>query len=188
MINSYYDKFIFTNSLSFRNNNFFLIDIPFVMMPNELIVGLLSHSDSAFNKKIYYSVREAVVKELVKDFRIDFKADGLKAIEVIEQYFSASGWGSIENVQVDKEKFRAIIHVSNNPFASRLFGKSKEPVDHLFRGIFAGLFSVAFEKKMECVELHCVARGEQDCEFVIKEQCDFDVSKKEVQNQLELEA
>ena len=187
MINNYYDKFIYTNSLNFRNNNFFLLDIPFVMMPNELIVGLLSHSDAAFNKKIYYTVREAVIKDLVKDFRIDFKATGLKAIEVIEQYFSESGWGHIENVQVDREHFRAIIHVSNNPFASKLFGKSKEPIDHLFRGIFAGLFSVAFEKKMECVELHCVARGEQDCEFVVKEQHDFDVSKKEVQNQLELE-
>lgn len=188
MINPFYDKFIFTNSLSFRNNNFFLMDIPFVMLPNDLIIGLVANGNSDFHKKIYYSVRDSVSKELIKEFRIDFKADGLKAIEVIEKYFSFSGWGNIENVQIDHEHSRALINVSNNPFATRLLGKAKEPVDHFFRGIFAGLFSNAFGKPMDCVEVNCISLGAKACEFVVKEQHDFDVSKKEVQNQLELEA
>jgi len=187
LINSFYDKFIFTNSVFWRNNNFFLMDIPFVMLPTDIITGLISENNHDFNKKIYSIVRNSVKKNLVKEFRLDFKADGTRAVEVVEKYFSFSGWGNIENVQIDAPNARALVNVSNNPFANALLGKAKEPVDHVFRGIFAGLFSAAFEKELDCVETHCLALGEKQCEFVIKQQHEFDVSKKETQNQLELQ-
>jgi predicted hydrocarbon binding protein len=160
------------------------MDIPFVLLPVDLLVSLQSQSDPAFNRKLYLAVKQSVQEHLVNSFKLDFKAQGLKAVDLIEKYFSNSGWGNIEIVQANS---RAIVHVFNNPFAFRLFGVAKEPCDHIFRGIFAGLFSMAFQKEIDCVELHCIAQGANDCEFILKQQHDFDVSKKEVQNQLELE-
>jgi hypothetical protein len=36
MLNTYYDKFIFTGQIKFNNSNFHLIDIPFFIFPSPI--------------------------------------------------------------------------------------------------------------------------------------------------------
>jgi len=187
VLNRFYDKFIFTNALKYKHNNFYLMNMPFVIAPNELFIGLLDGNDEVFERKLYYRTRDSVGRHLVKAFGTDFGFHGEKLVNFLETYFVASGWGSIKTVDIDFKGKKAIVQVSNNPFASHLHKKVSQPCDHFLRGIFAGLFSKVFKTAVDCVEVHCTALGEPDCEFIIKQQKDFDVANPKVRKQLELD-
>jgi predicted hydrocarbon binding protein len=187
LLNKFYDKFIFTNTLQYKKNNFFLVDLPFVICPSELLVGLLETGDEAFEKKLYHAVKKSVANHLMPDVKAEFGFSGERLVSFLESYFVASGWGLIKNVDLDLKEKKAIVRVSNNPFSRRLHGKAKMPADHVIRGILAGVFSRVFGESVDCVETHCSALGEADCEFIIKKQHEFDFSDKRVQKQLPLE-
>ena len=188
MLNRFYDKFIFANSLKYKHSNFFLANLPFLVCPAELLVGLLETNDKEFEKKLYLAIRESVAKHLIPELGKEFGFKGEEMVNFFERYFVASGWGKISNVDLDFKAKKAIVKVSNNPIASRLHKKAKMPADHILRGIIAGVFSRVFKEWVDCVETHCCALGESDCEFIVKRQPEFDFSDKRVRQQLELEA
>ncbi len=187
MLNRFYDKFIYANSLKYKHNNFFLVNLPFLVCPVQLLSGLLETNDPEFEKKLYASIKKSVSEQLIPAFGTGFGFRGKKMVVFLEQYFTASGWGTIKNVDLDFDAKKAIVRVSNNPISSNLNPKVKAPADHILRGIFAGLFSRVFEESVDCVETHCCALGEGDCEFIIKKQSLFDFSDKRVRRQLEAE-
>ena len=184
MLNTFYDKFIFTNALHYRNNNFYLMNVPFLIMPNELLVGIASHENVEVNRDIYYAVKEATGKVLVKQFELDFATQLQRSLHFVEEYFTASGWGLLTPVQVDVENKRAIISVANSPFALPLLGKVKSEVDHFLRGVLAGLFANAFKAEVECVETECHALKGHGCKFVIQTAEHIDFSGQQARNQL----
>lgn len=185
MLNTFYDKFIFVNALKYKHNNFFLINIPFAIVPAELLAGLVS-DDAKQNKAIYYAVKESAKAGMLKQFDIDFGYESEKSLVLLRDFFTASGWGGINFSDIDRQNSRAIVTVSDSPVGNMLHGKSKAEVDHFLRGVFAGIFSSHFRKDVDCAELKCIALGERECEFVIKELKDFDFSKKEIRRQLEV--
>jgi predicted hydrocarbon binding protein len=184
MLNSFFDKYIFTNTLKYKNNNFFLLNIPFAIIPNELIVSISSQNNIEFNRIIYSMIKESTRKNLVRQFAFDFKIDRKKAMQLFETFFTASGWGKIQNIDTDFEGKRAILTVENSPVASSLKGKVNFPVDIMLRAIFAGIFSEVFEINVDCVESECVAAGGDRCKFIVKPENEFDLSKKAVRDQL----
>ena len=187
MLNNFFDKFIFTNALKFKHNNFFLINVPFVIAPVEMLVGLLSFEDANFNKKLYSTVKDSVKKNLIKDLSQEFGYKGERMLSFLEEFFSASGWGSIKTLNIDFAKSEAIVSVSDNPFVPFLSAQAKKPVDVLLRAVLAGIFCRAFEKDVDCIELKCSAVGASECEFVLKLQKDFDLGSKLAREQLPLE-
>jgi len=187
MLNSFFDKFIFTNGLKYKHNNFYLLNLPFVILPTELLIGIVSKEDKDMNLDLYYSIKEATHKRLIRQFDLDFGLQGDRALIFIRNFFSASGWGGIKVIDFDEKKKRAIIVVSNSPIATALHGKVKSPVDHLLRGVFAGVFSSLLKTDLECLEHKCAAVNERECEFIIKELHDFDFNKKETRRQLRVD-
>ena len=187
-MNAFFDKFIFTNSLKYRNNNFFLVNIPFVICPTELLKSLVARNDEELNKDIYYSVKESTRSELLKQFDVDFGLHHGKAIKLVEDFFSASGWGLITNVDVDPENRRAIVVVDNSPFAESLRGHAHMEVNHFMRGVLAGLFSHAFGVDLDCVESECSALRGVSCKFIVQGLEHFDFSKPEFRRQLRVTA
>ncbi|MDP6670278.1 MAG: hypothetical protein QGI60_00485 [archaeon] len=95
MLNSFYDKFIFTNALKYKHSNFYLLNLPFVIAPSDLFLGMLSLDDD-FSKKLYSSVKQSTKSNLIKKFRLDFGFKGEKLVNFLETYFMASGWGEIK--------------------------------------------------------------------------------------------
>jgi predicted hydrocarbon binding protein len=187
MLNSFYDKFIFTNGLRYKHNNFFLGSLPFVIAPSELFVGLLETGDEEFERKLYYITKDTVKKRLLRRFGLDFGFEGEKLINFLKAYFVASGWGGIETIDFSFEGKRAILKVGNTPFSSMLHKKVSEPCDHLLRGIFAGVFTKAFKSSVDCVEVKCVAVGAPECEFIVKQREEFNIKSKYVRRQLGLD-
>lgn len=184
LLNSFYDRFVFTNSLSYKNHNFFLSGVPFVIAPSALLAGLSGIEDPVLQRQLYASVKKSVRFGLLKQFERDFGLGKEKLLEFCLAYFVASGWGLFEYRDVDFEKKRAIVVVRNSPFSS-FFPSSSFPVDVCSRAILAAVFSEVFSEPVECVETNCSAMGEQACSFVVKQLSDFDFSSDVVRKQLE---
>jgi predicted hydrocarbon binding protein len=156
-------------------------------MPVEMLSVLLSSEDEQFQKKLYSLVKQSVKNNLMKDMALEFGFKGDRLVNFLKDYFSSSGWGTIQVMDMNFSKSEAIVSVSDNPFVPFLASLAKKPVDSIFRGIFAGIFSKAFEKEVECIETHCSAIGAKECEFIIKPLNDFDLGNKATREQLEIE-
>lgn len=184
LLNNFYDKFIFTNGLKFRDHNFFLMDLPFVICPTDLFIALLETGDPEFERKIYLTVKESMARRLIPIFGTGFGLHGEKMLDFMEKYFIASGWGLLKNIDVDFKAKKAIVSVSDSPVAKRLHHAPKGPIDHFLRGIIAGIFSGVFAESVDCVETHCSALGEKNCEFIVKKHNEFDFGDTRVRNQI----
>lgn len=184
MLNSFLDKFIFTNALRYTHYNFYLLNVGFALVPIDILVGLARIPDADANRKLYAAIKEHVSNSLLQSFQLGLSLE--KSLLFLEEFFTASGWGLVKRVDVDAVNKRAIVVVDDNPIAGALQGRTLKPVDHVFRGVLAGVFSHLFQTSVDCVEHECIAVGNQRCEFVIKKQADFDFSKEEPREQLVL--
>ncbi|MEI7961652.1 MAG: V4R domain-containing protein [archaeon] len=73
----------------------------------------------------------------------------------------------------------------NAPVGELYKNKSKEPVDHIWRGLTAGCSTAAFDEDMDWVEINCLTTGKPYCEFLFKPRKSFTKEeKKQYKNQL----
>jgi predicted hydrocarbon binding protein len=186
LLNSFYDKFIFTNNLQFQNGSFKLINMPFMIVPVELMIALIRRNDPQLNLEIYYSIKESTTRHLVKQFDLNFGLQGKKGIDFLETFFTASGWGTIHETNIDPHQKRAMINVTNSPFALHLRGKTKIETDHYLRGILAGIFTTFFNTNVDCVETECMALGSKNCKFIIKTAHEFNLQNPATRRQLKI--
>jgi predicted hydrocarbon binding protein len=186
MLNQFLDKYIFTNTLTYKQNNFSLVNIPFTIFPVDLLLELVGQEDKEKLKEIYYIVKKSSKENFMPKFD-ELKMDGKKQVDFVKTLFMASGWGNIQIVDLDSEGKKAIVVVDNSPFAKELKGKAKNPVDVIIRGVLASLFSDVFKVDVECVESECMAVKGEHCKFVIKPHSEFDFTKKIVSEQLNVE-
>lgn len=187
MLNTFYDKFIITNSIKYKNNNFYLLQMPFIITPIDIFTGMILNNDKNTNIELYESVKKSMKTEILKSFDKTFGINKEKKIKLIEDYFTASGWGKIEHLKIDLEKKQALIIVENSPFAIKLKGKTKNPVDHYLRGIIAGLMEEAFQEKVECIETECKAIGNSTCKFIVKRKNELNIDNPLIRKQIKIE-
>jgi len=186
MLNQFFDKYIFTNTLKYAHNNFYLVNLPFVIAPTDLLLTLCSVPDQKFQRKIYSSVKEDAKKTFLPRFS-ELGIEKEKELSFLKILFTASGWGKIEVIDKNDETKRAIVVIDNSPFAQALRGKVQFPVDTILRGLFAGVFSALFNVDVDCVESECVALNHQNCKLIIKPKIEFDLTSKIVQEQIPFE-
>ncbi len=186
MLNHFFDKYIFTNTLKYTHNNFFLVNLPFFIMPVDVMVSLAGNSDIEMHKKIYLSFKENTKANFLPRFK-QMGVEQEKILMLVKTFFVASGWGNIEIIDNKLESKRAIVVLDNSPFVTELKGKVSLSVDVFLRGILAGLFSVVFAEDVDCVESECAALSGERCKFIIKPKTEFDLESKAVQEQLVLD-
>lgn len=162
-----------------------MLNLPFVILPIDVLASIADKNDSELNRKIYYSVKDAIKTDLNKNFQINFGVHGDKGIDFMETFFTASGWGKLQRTDLDFEKKQALVTVSNSPVAQHC-KKAKVPVDCFLRGFLAGIFSIYFKKDVDCVEVNCLAIGDNNCNFIIKPLKEFKFDKKLVRDQLDV--
>lgn len=184
MLNSFYDKFIFTNTLHYTHNNFYLLNLPFLIAPIEILSGITEIQDTEFHKKLYSAVKKSTKEQMMKDFVANFKLEKKKEFELVREFFIASGWGNIQTIDMETESKRAIIVIENSPFVSLQRGKTQFPCDTFARGLFAGIFSSLFDEDVDCVEAECACQSGERCKFIVKPKTEFDFTNQLVQQQL----
>lgn len=186
VLNNFFDKFIFTSQLRFKDNNFFVLDIPFVIVPVDILLGFSELDDPTINKAVYYAYKKSALKQLIPKFQAG--ATRQKFLDLSQAFFGASGWGISKTVQLDEANKRAVVVVTHSPLARILQGKTTHPCDHYTRAILAAIYSAYFETSVECVESECASLRPGDCTFILKPLNEFDFTKEETQRQLSLNA
>jgi len=96
------------------------------------------------------------------------KLDKLTALKVILAERAAKGWGMAKIEKFDEEKAEAIITVQELFECIPFQGRSKETMSQFFRGYLAGVFSQFFGKSVLVIESECIAKGDENCKFIIQ--------------------
>ncbi len=186
MLNQFFDKYIFTNTLKYQQNNFLLVNIPFVIFPTDILIDFISKSNVEQRKDIYYGVKESSMKYFMPKFD-ELRIDGKKQIDFVKTFFIASGWGNINFIDLDFEGKKSIVVLENSPFVNTLKTKVDFEVDIIIKAVLASLFSDVFNEDVECVESECKAMGNEKCKFIIKPKTECDFNSKIVRDQLRVE-
>ncbi|MDO8428548.1 MAG: hypothetical protein Q7S92_05025 [Candidatus Diapherotrites archaeon] len=185
VLNKFYDRYVMTNNLNYKNNNFYLLKTPFVMLPVELLGAMLRNEEAPYVQSLYYWVKHSTFNNLTKEFLTGSDLNSKKVLDFFETYFSASGFGLLQNVDLDLEHKHAIVVLVNNPLQGRLNFVSQLPLDHFMRGVLAGLFSKSLNSNVDCLETQCsVFNKFNACRFVIKPLNEFDFQNPEVRRQI----
>lgn len=98
------------------------------------------------------------------------EAFGYKDEEIVRLMMTMGGqigWGNFTLEEFSLEAKRLIVTVTGSPFAVA-YGKSKGPVCHMIRGVMAGMGYALFGEDVAAVELHCLAKGDELCRFLIE--------------------
>ena len=95
---------------------------------------------------------------------------GFSDAEIIEFMMNMGnqiGWGNFSLVRYDPAAEHLCVAVKHSPFA-QAFGESSQSVCHLIRGVLAGMASVLFGTECLADEVQCLAKGDEQCRFVVE--------------------
>lgn len=187
MLNKFYDKFIFTNNLKFKNYNFYLVNLPFAILPIEILNALNLIDDPKSCKAIYSAIKKSTLNGFITNISKKFAFDDSKLIDFVELYLSASGFGKFTNIDINASEKKAIVSLQFNPLAESIKFKTKKASDHVIRGILAGIFSYAFKEDIDCIETKCSAVNANECVFILQKKSFFDLNEIIVREQLPFE-
>lgn len=84
----------------------------------------------------------------------------------IANIFKTKGWGEVGFRNVDFEKAIGVIVLKDNHFG-RYTPEFKSP-HMVVTGIIIGFLESVFDKKIDMLEVKCVARGDDHCEYIFK--------------------
>jgi len=98
--------------------------------------------------------------------RYGLKGDSLAS--VLAQSIRATGWGEIENFEMDRKNLVGKIRM-RACFEALLRNQRKEKICHWTRGFIAGAFSKVVNAPLEAIELKCAAADDEICEFEVKQ-------------------
>lgn len=161
---NFFEMLVMSRKLSFSDGRVTFYGQDIMIFPTTSLMdyfGLLI-DDADETKEVYSAVKESMVdsKDSLKN-----AYNASDAVGWISNTVNLYGLGQI-TFSDQKAPIGEII-VTNSPFVESLKGKSKSPVDHVLRGIIAGLTSAVFDNDYDALETACRASGDQGCRFVL---------------------
>jgi predicted hydrocarbon binding protein len=186
---SIFDKLAAIKEVKFDDGSITLSGQRVLIIPQELAQATTAQmvKNPKLGGAIYEETRKAVAKgwaELVKR-RYKFGDDPRKFIQWLIETGEFVGWGKHELIKFESSKLEGIMRTHNAPMAEMFKGKTKKPIDHIWRALTAGCSTAAFDTDMDWVEINCLANGGQYCDFLFKPRKSFTAKeKKEYKDQL----
>jgi|YelNatPaOPRAMG01_1025707.scaffolds.fasta_scaffold200037_1 predicted hydrocarbon binding protein len=173
MLSIFFRKLLLARQASIDEGEITILTKNFYMQPLYELIILQEKIKKEFGKKglkLIYETGKVGFNDLLRRIeKFTSKKEELQSLWL--SVFKICGIGNLEIIEIDREKFKAILQTNKNPFAREYlkeYGKQKEGVDYLTAGIIAGFFSRFFEKEVECEEKSCIAKGNVYCSFVVK--------------------
>ncbi|MDI6691620.1 MAG: hypothetical protein QME50_07160 [Candidatus Bathyarchaeota archaeon] len=126
---------------------------------------ILQHSGLA---AVLYSASKEVGEHVATRLKEMFGIEGKDMVQALAQVVQAFGWGATEVRRIDFKRLSATMMVMDC-FEAAAWRKKPYAVCHWTRGYLAGYMSTVFGKPVEAVEVKCMAKGDEHCEFRVKE-------------------
>lgn len=146
-----------------------ILSEPWFMLPVKIFVETTKEilKEPKHVLSLYYTAKKGNKTSMSKTLKNRYIVRGRKFIDLAIDMTKMGGWGLIKTVTADEENGHVIFNIYNSAIGMN-YGRSKKPVDHVWRGILAGGISVAFDKDIDFVETDCIAQGKAFCIFVGK--------------------
>jgi len=145
-------------------------DIRFLLIPGEVFPQLYMGMEDLLGRAagpLLYNAGKSVggkYMELIPVLGIDVSTErGI--VQALEQFSTLSGMGRTEVTEISLAEKRIVIRIYG--LITALGIKSKRPVCHLVRGVFAKSLETVTGERAVCEETKCVAVGDEYCEFVL---------------------
>lgn len=168
MLNEFFRKLLFARQLKSEDGKLTILDVPILMMSVNTLSALqdliIKELGAAGVRKIYEAGKAGGTK-LAEEHKNKLKVESFKLFELMKNLVEMGGWGKINILKQDYKNSYAVYAFSNNEMA--LAKKYNIPSCHVIRGLTAGLHSIIFGRKVECIETSCLSKGDKYCEFVV---------------------
>jgi predicted hydrocarbon binding protein len=139
---------------------------PVVFFPLKNLFSILQMLDKAGKQEELYESSKRLGKEWIIGLFNAYKMNTIdEQARWGENVITLAGFGKMEITNWDVEKREMKFKVTDSQVA-KLYGKVGKPVDHLLRGWFAGVSSIFFKSDVDCVEVKCMSKGDDYCEFL----------------------
>jgi uncharacterized protein len=150
-----------------------LIDEPVVIIPRIIFTTLMGSmskivGEAAAGGVITYRAYMELGSQYVEFCRKKGVSDPATLVNMALALFTQMGWFKIERMDWDETKKEKTIVVANSAEADA-FGKSGKAVCHCTNGLLAGFISTAYQVKVQAKEVKCRSKGDEYCEFVIRD-------------------
>ena len=165
----YFKKLFMANQAVFSKGRFIALGMPIVVYPTKMLTRIQKDFIKELGQDGIYDIYESSRTggmELTKE-AMHVAKNGKLLISFLQKLVPTGGWGLIE-VTEENWTSKEFIFTVKNPSFPKMYGKSKEPVCHITRGLFAGAAGSAVkDNTIECIETKCVAKGDDVCRFEI---------------------
>ncbi len=115
---------------------------------------------------------EAALERYRKRFKIN-KIEREKLKDFLFKLFNIMGWGGGTLNKISYEKKYAEFIMTNSTLGKKYLivnkRKSKYPIDFYIVGWLKKVFETLFGSKVKVIEIKCLAKGDQFCEFIISQ-------------------
>ncbi|MFZ5955864.1 MAG: V4R domain-containing protein [Nanoarchaeota archaeon] len=183
MISSFLQKLLFVKQFDMINGKIEILGNKYIMLDSANLLVLQN-----IDKTKMYQAAKDISKKNMKEFvehaevykgiktqelqniaelakKIGKTDEGM--IKTLQMIFEIYGLGKLEIIELDNENHRASLKIIDSTLALAQLetAKTKSPVCTLTAGILAGIFTYIFNKNVECVEIKCMAKGDDNCQF-----------------------
>jgi predicted hydrocarbon binding protein len=170
--------------LKFEEGYIILFDQSGLMVPVITLVEIQKLLEKIEKENIfYYGAKSSGAEWIRRIFKL-YKMDTIEEqANWGEKTFTLAGNGKMKVIKWDVKKSTMIYRVYESAI-SKVYGKTDHAVDQIPRGWFAGASCIFFNKDVDAVEVKCMAKGDEYCEFIVKPKTEFDFRNKEIKRQL----
>ena len=176
-------KLLLHGQMKFEKGRIELLGDNITILPADTIVEIQKLLEQQAQEHLIYRGARVAGKNWFSKMHKEFTLKSTDVFQWGPDLISLAGWGEVIVIKRD-DATKTIVGRLMNSINSKLYGPSKKPVDHVFRGLFCGAMSFIFGADLEAVEVKCQAVGDAFCEFVVKPKKDFDFSNQLVVEQL----
>lgn len=151
-----------SSKLNFQDGRISLYGDDIIIFPPQSVIAYLSQAqDSSYAKAFYATAKEAMLESrdvLLKEYKRSNSAEWI--CNIVNLY----GQGRVKYESLDGA-ISGIIMVEDS-FLAGVAGNPK-PMDHILRGIIAGLASIISGENFDAVEIECSANGCKNCRIAL---------------------
>lgn len=162
---NFFEMLMLSKKMSFENGTVKLYGQNIIIFPPQSIAEyVVSINDNKeLIRDLYNTAKKAMVEygEVISE---DYKAS--HDINWVCDYVNLFGQGRIVYEDITKAPTGTIL-LENSLYFEGFKNKLNSPVDHIMRGIIAGILSAIFNKNFDAVETECVAMDYSICRFVV---------------------
>ncbi|MBT4192671.1 MAG: hypothetical protein HOE11_05160 [Candidatus Diapherotrites archaeon] len=169
--------------LKFESGKISIFGRPSFMLPSDSFVGLQKKLEGKNLEQWIYQAGKEAGESWFKEMNRAYNLKGKDVIKWGSNIVTLAGWGEaiIEKREDDN---KLILFELRNSVVSEIYGASKYPVDHLFRGLLCGAMSFIYKTDLEAVEFKCRSIGDSTCKILVKPLKEFDSSNNFVKRQI----